>query len=67
MENINLKIAVIQDQLNQVITNSELPVTILSLILKDTYKEIEALSQQAIMKENEEMKKKMEEAGQQTS
>lgn len=46
MQQINLKILRFEQELKQLIESSQLPVTVLSLILKDTQNEIEKCKNQ---------------------
>lgn len=52
--NFNLKIDVFRQQLLQIISNSNLPVSVVVYIIKDIYNEINDLYKQAVMNEYEE-------------
>lgn len=52
--NFNLKIDVFRQQLLQIISNSNLPVSVIVYIIKDIYNEINDLYKQAVMNEYEE-------------
>lgn len=52
--NFNLKIDVFRQQLLQIISNSNLPVSVIVYIIKDIYNEINDLYRQAVMNEYEE-------------
>lgn len=63
----NLRIDVFKQQLLQVISDSNLPVSIVAYILKDIHNEINELYKQAVMNEYEEIAAAKQEQEEQSS